>query len=225
MHKLVCGLFVINEIIFHLPLSKFCFTQNNGWHISGFRTWESNPSDNVLVYILQLTWIQVRYIIYIQEVYNFWTIFVTTAQTAPQLYKSILNTETGLHDGGSIPGRFWNVFLLTTASRTVLGPTQPSIQRLSGALSLGVKRPEREVDHSPPSSAEVKNTWSYTSTPQYAFMAWCSVKESTGSTLTLTFTFHLYKCENMYLRNTLGYIVQECVTVGSTVPMSKNACC
>jgi hypothetical protein len=45
-----------------------------------------------------------------------------------------------------------------------------------GALSLGVKRPEREADHSPPSSAEVKNAGSYTSTPQYVFMAWCLVK-------------------------------------------------
>jgi hypothetical protein len=33
------------------------------------------------------------------------------------------------------------------------------------ALSLGVKRSEREADHSPPSSAEVKNASSYTSTP------------------------------------------------------------
>jgi hypothetical protein len=29
----------------------------------------------------------------------------------------------------------------------------------------GVKRPEREADHSPPSSVEVKNEWSYTFTP------------------------------------------------------------
>jgi hypothetical protein len=29
----------------------------------------------------------------------------------------------------------------------------------------GVKRPGREADHSPPSSAEVKNAWGYTSTP------------------------------------------------------------
>ena len=28
---------------------------------------------------------------------------------------------------------------------------------------LGGKRPEREADHSPPSSAEVKDEWSYTS--------------------------------------------------------------
>jgi hypothetical protein len=33
-----------------------------------------------------------------------------------------------------------------------------------------------EADHSPQSSTEVKNAWSYTSIPQYAFMAWCSVK-------------------------------------------------
>jgi hypothetical protein len=38
----------------------------------------------------------------------------------------------------------------------VLGPTQPPIQWERGALSLGVKRPGREADHSPPSSAEVK---------------------------------------------------------------------
>jgi hypothetical protein len=40
----------------------------------------------------------------------------------------------------------------------------------------GVKRPGREVDNSPKSSAAIKNSWSYTSTPQYVFMAWCLVK-------------------------------------------------
>jgi len=28
----------------------------------------------------------------------------------------------------------------------------------------------------PPSSAEVKNAWSYTSIHSYVFMAWCSIK-------------------------------------------------
>jgi hypothetical protein len=36
--------------------------------------------------------------------------------------------------------------------------------------------PEREADHSPPSSSEVKNAWSISPLPQYAFMMWCSVK-------------------------------------------------
>jgi hypothetical protein len=60
--------------------------------------------------------------------------------------------------------RGWE-FLFTTASRTALGPIQSPIQWVTGALSLGVKRPGREADHSPPSSSEVKNVWSYTLAP------------------------------------------------------------
>jgi hypothetical protein len=40
------------------------------------------------------------------------------------------------------------------------------IKWVPGALSLGLKWPGREADHSPPSNAEIKNAWSYTSTPQ-----------------------------------------------------------
>jgi hypothetical protein len=78
------------------------------------------------------------------------------------------------------------IILFTTASRTALGPTQPSIQWVRGTVSLGVKRPGREADHSPPSSAEVKKARSYTSTPQYVFMAWCLVKNRDNFTLTFT---------------------------------------
>jgi hypothetical protein len=45
---------------------------------------------------------------------------------------------------------------LTTVSRPALGPTQPPIQWVLVVLSLKVKRPGREADHSPPPSAEVK---------------------------------------------------------------------
>jgi hypothetical protein len=47
------------------------------------------------------------------------------------------------------------IFPLTTTSRPALVSTQPPIQLVPGAISLGVKRPGREADHSPPSSAEV----------------------------------------------------------------------
>jgi len=40
-----------------------------------------------------------------------------------------------------------------------------------GALSLGVKGLVHEADHSPPSSAKVKNVWSHTPTSQYIFVA------------------------------------------------------
>jgi hypothetical protein len=52
--------------------------------------------------------------------------------------------------------RGMGIFLFTTASGTALGLTQPPIQWVPGALSLGVKRPGRDADHSPPSSAKVK---------------------------------------------------------------------
>jgi hypothetical protein len=72
----------------------------------------------------------------------------------------------GLADRGSsvrFPAGAPN-FLFTTVSRMALGPTQPPIQWVPGPLSLGIKRPGREADHSHlvPRS---KNAWSYTSTP------------------------------------------------------------
>jgi hypothetical protein len=81
------------------------------------------------------------------------------------------------------------IFLFTTASRTVLGPTQPPIKWVPRALSL---RPGREADHSPPSSDEVKNAWSYTATPQYAFMVSCLVKHRDNFTFYFIFLIHLY---------------------------------
>jgi hypothetical protein len=57
--------------------------------------------------------------------------------------------------------------LFTTACRSDLGPTQPPFLWVSGVLSTGLMQPGSEADHSPPSSSEIKNAWSYTFTPQY----------------------------------------------------------
>jgi hypothetical protein len=64
-------------------------------------------------------------------------------------------TGYGLDDRGSILER--GKILFSTASRPALGPTQPPIEWVPGAISPGVKGPGRETDHSPPSSADVKN--------------------------------------------------------------------
>jgi hypothetical protein len=52
------------------------------------------------------------------------------------------------------------IFFFSSASRPALEPSQPPIQWVPG-----VNRPRREGDHSPASTAEVKNAWRYTSTP------------------------------------------------------------
>jgi len=48
------------------------------------------------------------------------------------------------------------------------------------ALSPRVNWLGREADHSPPSSAEVKNGWSCTSSSSYIFVAWCLIKRRIG---------------------------------------------
>jgi hypothetical protein len=63
---------------------------------------------------------------------------------------------------GEVKGIFF-----TTASRPTLRPTQTPIQ-----WAPGVKRPECETDHSPPTSAKFRNTWSYSSSHQHDFMTW-----------------------------------------------------
>jgi hypothetical protein len=61
-------------------------------------------------------------------------------------------------------------FSLLHSAQTGSG-AHPAYQMGTGALSLEVKQQGREGDHSPPTSAEVKNKWIYTSTPPYIFMA------------------------------------------------------
>ena len=55
-------------------------------------------------------------------------------------------------------------FSLFKKSRPALGPTQPLTQWVWGGSFMRVRRTGIQVVHSPPSSAEIKNAWSYTST-------------------------------------------------------------
>jgi len=57
------------------------------------------------------------------------------------------NTFCGISAGwpgfSSRQGQWWDIFLLTTASRPALGSTQPLVQCVLGAVAPGVKRPKR----------------------------------------------------------------------------------
>jgi hypothetical protein len=66
--------------------------------------------------------------------------------------------RTGWPKGRRLSPARNKVFLLSTLSRPVVGPTQPLIQRVPGTVYPGLKRPGREADQSPPSNADVKNS-------------------------------------------------------------------
>jgi len=79
---------------------------------------------------------------------------------------SSVSTETSLWAGRprfNFPKGQWSLFV--TMPRPALGHTQPPVQWVSEALTPGVERPGREADNSSPFCVEVKNAWSYISTP------------------------------------------------------------
>jgi hypothetical protein len=83
----------------------------------------------------------------------------TITHNGARLAHSIWRLHYRMEDRGFESRQGLGTFLFTTASRPALGPTQPPIQRVPGALSLGVLRPGCEADHSPPASAGVKEWW------------------------------------------------------------------
>jgi hypothetical protein len=68
----------------------------------------------------------------------------------------------GGRNGVRIPAGPRHYFLLHNI-QPGSGPTEPPVKWVPGFFPSMLKRPGREVDHSPPSSAEVKNEWSYVS--------------------------------------------------------------
>jgi hypothetical protein len=95
-----------------------------------------------------------------------------------------------LEDWASVPdgGNDGILFLFAITSKPALGSTQPPIHWVPGTLSLWVKRPVREADHSPLSSAKVKEGMElYIHSPNMS--SWCGASLSTGTSLTFTFAF------------------------------------
>jgi hypothetical protein len=108
------------------------------------------------------------------------------------------------------------------SSRPALGPIQPPTERVSGALSSGVKWPGREADHSPPTSVAGKKMWIYTSTPSHRdnflyFLLYFQLRRS-GNVSLHTAYHNLPKTEdgtrhNKHSRSNILIWHNECVTV------------
>jgi hypothetical protein len=99
------------------------------------------------------------------------------------------------------------IYLFSKAYRLVLETIQTPIQWVPGTLSMEVKWLGCEVDHLPPSNAEVNNELGYTSTPTYALMA------CIGTALCFTFyspyTTRLSKCDYYEKANDINTGISE----------------
>jgi hypothetical protein len=71
------------------------------------------------------------------------------------------------HELGFISQQKQETFLFTTMSIPASGAHSAFHPVIMNAVSLRNKKLVFEADYSPPSSAEVKNAWSYTSVPPY----------------------------------------------------------
>jgi hypothetical protein len=94
-------------------------------------------------------------------------------------------------------GSMLGIFLFTTASRTALGLTQPPIQWVPGALSMGVKQPRREAHHSPPSS-DVGQRKSGAIPPLPNTPSWRGAQLKHRDNFTFTFYFYIMQCVIAY---------------------------
>jgi hypothetical protein len=65
----------------------------------------------------------------------------------------------------------WQEIVFSKTSRSS-GPIQRHVQLVLGFIFPWLTHPVRAVDRCPPSSAEVMNEWSYTSSPYICRYAW-----------------------------------------------------
>jgi hypothetical protein len=85
--------------------------------------------------------------------------------------KKNTGTTFTFYDRGSIPGNAKICFSFPPYPERLWGPPSLLSNERWGLSLQGVKRPGREADQSLPSSAEVKNACSHTSTPPYVFIS------------------------------------------------------
>jgi hypothetical protein len=106
----------------------------------------------------------------------FTTMWVTHTHS---LYRCCINicyyADTGLttNEQWTYFGPWQKAFPFSKTSRPAVGPTQPPIRWLPGCRVGSAFHPGHGADYSFPSSAEVKNAWSYISTLSHAFVTRC----------------------------------------------------
>jgi hypothetical protein len=128
----------------------------------------------------------------------------------PRIFRATIRTSR----------RGLGIFLVTTMSRRALEPNQSPIRWVRGALSLRAKRPVREADHSPPSSAEIKELVElYFHSPNTP--SWRGAWLSTGTNLHLPLTCFLSTAPT-FLSSFLRSFFPSCLSLSNSSLHSRR---
>jgi hypothetical protein len=79
----------------------------------------------------------------------------------------------------------------------------------TGALSLGVKRQGHEANHSLPFVPRSRMRGTIPPLPQYAFLAWCSVKKAQGRLYHYYYYYYYYYSSYYYYYYYYYYYLQR----------------
>jgi hypothetical protein len=104
-----------------------------------------------------------------------------------------VSTKGSLLLSRALPVSTKGSLLLSKSPIPVLAPTRPPLKWIMGFLSARIKRPQREADNDPPSGADVKSEWSYTSTPPICLHE-VDTDSFTFTSLMLGYTFSFVSC-------------------------------
>jgi hypothetical protein len=124
------------------------------------------------------------------------------------------------------------IFCFPTRPYQFWDPASFLINGYRGAISPKAKRPGCEVDHAPPSSAEVRFAWSCISTPPCVFMAWCLIINRDNFTLYyitpsssfLGYSFVDLQCSFQFPHRTLSLHHNNCEIIDCSWVHSTQLC-
>jgi hypothetical protein len=152
--------------------STIFFKSSRLWdNVEKYGTARRATDDNIIRHMRKACWItktRIQTHTLIFYTYRFVSDYSVLSSKDSRESSDSIVTMLGWRVRGSNPGKYKRIFSMNVHNGS--GACPVSYLLGTGILSPRVKRPGREVNHTPPSSAEVKNKWSQASARLSSFL-------------------------------------------------------